>query len=144
MWHFFWHGTFSKLLLIALTPLYLFVFWTSLWVIGCQMMNKIFPYEMQGWNWNFNFFWSVDGRRCKCCWYIMFNFPHQKRSCWGFGLFSFFFKEVWKNKHIIFLKNLLCWTLSLIFLFNIIIIGCEQKKAIVEEYDKNVFTSHAF
>jgi hypothetical protein len=29
-------------------------------------------------------------------------------------------------------------------LFNIIIIGCEQKKAIVEEYDKNVFTSHAF
>jgi hypothetical protein len=32
----------------------------------------------------------------------------------------------------------------LFFLFNVIIIGCEQKKAIVEEYDKNILMSHAF
>jgi len=64
----------------------------------------------------------------------MFSFQHKERSCSSFGFFSFFLKKYEERKAHNILSLMLdprFKTLRLVSSF----IGCEQGKAIVEEYD---------
>ncbi len=95
----------------------------------------IYESKIQGWNWFYNL-WQLNGKRWKCClWVVMFGLQHKEGYYSSFGLCSFLLKKYEKRKA----HNILSLMLDYRFkTFHLVssFIGCEQGKAIVEEYDK--------
>jgi hypothetical protein len=65
----------------------------------------------------------------------MFNLKHKIRNYWGFGFFSFLKKNEEKAHNMLYL--MLDFKFKTIHLVSTLIC-CEQGKAIIEEYDKNL------